>query len=298
MREDSPDGVVENPWDRPPGADEPPAPHRRGDWGGEPVPAPEAAADTGPVTSPARRVRPARIAVLAVTALAGVETLTTAWALWETRSVAGDEPGGGGTPVDGLSVGQAAIDRLNAAVGVDAIVTFVGLAALIVSAVFVIRWQNVVLRNQRGLGIFRPRYSPVAAGFSWFVPFWSLFGPKRALNDAWRAAEPVSEQIAGGLWLARAVPGLFAAWWTAWLVAQVLGNVMSRITDDTLSGQTVFYVGSLVATVSTIVAGVLFVGVMERITERHDARIAERAAAASAVAVGPPDDRGAVVAGA
>lgn len=283
MRDEPEHGVVDHPRAESTERTEPDGSHRRGDWGGDPGPAagPPLGATSG-LTSPARRLRPARFAVLAVTALAGVEVLSTVWALWETRSVAGDEPGGGETPLDGLSVGQAAIDRLNAASSVDGAVTLVALVALVVAAVFVIRWQNVVLRNQRGLGI-GPRYSPVAAGFSWFVPIWSLFGPKRAMNDAWRAAEP--EAPAGqptDVWLARAVPGLFAAWWTAWLVAQLVGNAIGRVTDATLSGQTVFYAGSLLSSLATVVAGVLFVAVMERLTARHDARIAERSAAAAA----------------
>ena len=93
------------------------------------------------------------------------------------------------------------------AASILALVAFLGLLA---SAIFVIRWQNVVVGNQRGLGIERPRYSPVAAGFSWFVPIWSLFGPKRAINDAWRAAAPTGDDP---IWLRRTVPGLFTAWW-------------------------------------------------------------------------------------
>ncbi|MDO9409667.1 DUF4328 domain-containing protein [Patulibacter sp.] len=270
---------MDDPWARPPGTA---AEHRPGNWGGDPVPGPAVEASTGPLVSPARRLRPARIAVVGAAILSLVEGLTSAWALWETRSVAGDEPGGGDTPLDGLTVSQDAIDRFNAVSGVDGVVAIIGVLALIVAAVFVIRWENVVLRNQRGLGVPRPRYAPVAAGFSWFVPIWSLFGPKRALNDAWRAAAPASEGRAGGdAWLVRAVPTLFTAWWATWLVGQIVGNGATRLTDDTLSGQTLLYGGSVVACVSTIVAGVLFVAVMERITARHDARIAEREAPAT-----------------
>jgi hypothetical protein len=289
MRDEPEDGVVDDPWARPPGAVDAPEPHQRGDWGGEPAPDARGSGPAGPalgvprttrgLTSPARRLRPARVAVGAVAFLAAAEALSSAWALWETRSVAGDEPQGGATSLDGLSVSQAAIDRLNAASSVDAVVTIVGLVALVVSAVFVIRWQNVVLRNQRGLGIAQPRYSPVAAGFSWFVPIWSLFGPKRAMNDAWRAAEPADVPgHAVGVWLARGVPALFTAWWAVWLTGQLLGNLAPRVADATLSGQTLLYAGSMIAALLTVVAGVLFVAVMERLTARHDARIAERAA--------------------
>ena len=270
MRDEPDDGVVDDPWARPPGQD---AEHRPGDWGGDPVGRPERPAATGPLTSPSRRVRPARIAVGAVAILAALEALSSTWALWETRSVTGDEPDGGATPLDALTVSQDAIDRYNAASSVDGVVAIIGVVALIVAAVFVIRWQNVVLRNQRGLGIPQPRYDTIPAGFSWFVPFWSLFGPKRAMNDAWRAAAPDG---ASTQWLTRDVPGLFTAWWATWLVSQIVGNAITRVTDETLSGQTLLYVGSLVACAATIVAGALFVIVMDRITDRHDARIAER----------------------
>jgi hypothetical protein len=278
MRGEPDDGVVDDPWARPPVR---PAPeeHRPGNWGGDPAPA--APTGAGPLVSPAGRLRPARAGVVAVSVLAAIELVSSSWALWETRSVVGDEPGGSATSMDALTVGQDAIDRLNAATSLDAIVALVGGVALVVSAVLVIRWQNVVLRNQRGLGVAQPRYSPVAAGWSWFVPIWSLFGPKRAMNDAWRAAEPAGPGgVAADRWLARDVPALFAWWWAAWLVAQLLGNLLTRLTDDTLRGHTLLFAGSLVAAAATIVAGVLFVGVMERMTRRHDERIAERAAAA------------------
>jgi hypothetical protein len=277
MRDEPDDGVVDDPWARPP-VEPGPEEHRPGDWGGDPAPA--APTGTGALVSPAGRLRPARAGVVAVCVLAAIEFVSSSWALWETRSVVGDEPGGSATSMDALTVGQDAIDRLNAATDVDAIVALLGGVALVVSAVLVIRWQNVVLRNQRGLGVAQPRYSPVAAGWSWFVPIWSLFGPKRAMNDAWRAAEPA---VPGGIpadrWLTRDVPALFAWWWAAWLVAQLLGNLVTRLTDDTLAGQTLLFAGSLVAAAATIVAGVLFVGLMERMTRRHDERIAERAAA-------------------
>ncbi|CAB4930065.1 unannotated protein [freshwater metagenome] len=272
MREEPGDGVVDDPWARPPGGSDG---HRPGDWGGEPEAPP--AGHTGPLVSPTPRLRLARFAVAAAAVLSGIEGLSSVWALAETRSLTGDEPRGGDTRVDELTVSQDAIDRFNAASGVDGIVALVALLALIASAVFVIRWQNVVLRNQQGLGVDRPRYSPVAAGFSWFVPIWSLFGPKRAMNDAWRAAAPAT--AGSGTtndWLLRAVPTLFSVWWAAWLVCQLVGNVLTRLPGDTLAGQTLIYGASIVSCVATVVAGVLFVLVMERITGRHDERITER----------------------
>lgn len=277
MREQPTDGVVANPWARRPG-DLPEPAHRPGDWGEDPEVV--AVPVVGPAaTSPTPRYRSARIAVLIATVLSGVELVGTAWAYTETRSAIGDDPAGADAPLTDLQIGQDAIDRLNAATGASGALTVVALLGLLVAAVFVLRWQAVVVGNQQRLGIDRPRYSPRGAGWSWFVPVWALFGPKRALNDAWRAAAPAVGNEPRDAWLARPVPALFGWWWGAWLLGAIAGRGTSAVGEDSLGDASTLHLVSLVSCVATVAAGVLFIVVMEQLTARQEARIAERARA-------------------
>lgn len=278
MRDEPVDGVVANPWARRPGDLAEVAEHRAGDWGDDPV-VPVAALSGPPPVSPARTLRPARVAVILASVLSGVELLGTVWAYTETRGAIADDPAGSEAPLESLQLAQDAIDRLNASTGLTSVLAIVSVLALLVAAIFVLRWQAVVVGNQRGLGVANPRYSPVGAGWSWFVPIWALFGPKRALNDAWRAADPA----AGGAepsdrWLKRPVSPLLNWWWGAWLVGVVVGRGIGSIGSETLGDASTLYAVSMVSCVALIVAGVLFVVVMEQLTARQDARIAERRA--------------------
>lgn len=243
-----------------------------GDWGGDPSPTAADRRSHGPLRSPRGRMRVARVGVIAATVLSGVELATDVWAYTETQNVIADEPDGAATPVGSLTVDQDVVDRLNAAVDASGLLGVVSLIGLLVAAVFVIRWQNVVVGNQRGLGVEQPRYTPLAAGFSWFVPIWSLFGPKRALNDAWRAAAPAG---ADRVWLNRRVPALFLVWWLTWLAGVVVGRLGTRGTGDDLDANATVFVGSGFSCVMIVAAGILFVVVMEQLTTRQDERIAE-----------------------
>jgi hypothetical protein len=216
--------------------------------------------------------------VWVATVLALLDALVCLWGYDEVRRAIGTEDAGSAAPLDGLQDEDTAVDALNLVMGLEGLATVLGGLALVVSAVFVIRWQNVVVRNQRGLGV-HPRYSPVAAGWSWFVPVWSLFGPKRALNDAWRAAEPDGESAIGrDHWVGRDVPGVFAAWWGFWLVSLLVEAPFGWSDGVTLGDQRTAFVTEGVGSLALFVAGPLFVTVLERITARHDDRLAEATA--------------------
>jgi hypothetical protein len=269
-------------------ADEPPtwvgpddAPPRKPYWEDERHPAaPAPPPDHAAVRSPRPRLRGARASVWVTTVLALLHTFVCLWGFDEVRRAIRTEDAGSAAPLDGLQGEDTAVDALNLVIGLELVATLVGGVALVVSAVLVIRWQNVAVGNQRALGV-HPRYSPAAAGWSWFVPFWALFGPKRALNDAWRAAEPNGASTIGrDHWTARHVPGVFAAWWASWLVSTVLQGPIGWSESVTLGDQRTAFVVVGVGSLVLFVSGPLFVTVLERITDRHDDRRAEATVAA------------------
>lgn len=231
------------------------------------------------VLSPRPRLRAARAAVWVASVLALLDVLISVWGFDEVRRAIGTEDRGGRAPIDDLDGTRTSVDALNTVLDAESGSLVVGGLALIVAAVFVIRWQNVAMHNLRALGVHR-RYSPAKAGWSWFIPVWFLFGPKRAYNDAWRAAEPDGETTIGRThWVNRAVPGVFGAWWVAWLVS-LLAEWPSGWSDTTtLADQRTVFVTGAISSLALFVSGPLFVIVMERITDRHDERRAEGLAA-------------------
>ena len=67
------------------------------------------------------------------------------------------------------------------------------------------------------------RRSPRWAIWSWFIPIGNLYLPKQTANDLWKGTSQGYEHDEP--------PRLLHAWWGAWLVAQVLDRVSSRILD-------------------------------------------------------------------
>ncbi|WP_026910898.1 DUF4328 domain-containing protein [Patulibacter minatonensis] len=234
-----------------------------------------------PMVSPRPRLRTARVAVVLATVLAGVHAAAAVAAVVQTRHTIDADPSGSSSPLGALQVSRTAVDRLHDVTDVGDVTGLVFYGLLVVAGLLVLRWQVVPIRNQQALWIERPRYTPVAAGWCWVVPIWALFGPKKAYGDAWRAAEPLDERIPGQTWTDRPVPGLFTAWWAAWVIAGLLEPVTLRLPETTLGESETVWVLEAVSGTIHVAAGVLFVMVLTRLTARHDAMVdvvaAERA---------------------
>jgi len=267
---------------RPPGPDDvPPAAPLPRYWDHDATP-PAPPAELAVVLSPRPRLRAARIAVWVSAVLGLVDAIVSVWGFDEVRRAIGTEERGGATPLDGLAGEGTSIDALNAALDASSASLIAFGVATIVAAVFVIRWQNVAMHNQRALGV-HARYTPVKAGWSWFVPIWWFFGPKRAYDDAWRAAEPEGASTIGrDHFVRRDVPGVFHAWWAFWLVSLLVQLPFGWGEASTLGDQRTAFVTSALSGVAHFIAGPLFVIVLERITARHEERREEGLAALEA----------------
>jgi hypothetical protein len=222
------------------------------------------------LASPRPRLRAATIAVGVATALSGVDAAGAIAAYAQNEHAIDEDPAGSSSPLGALGISQDALDRLNTVSDVAHVAILASVVSLVIAAVFVLRWQLLAVRNQRALRVVPPRYSPAAAGWSWVVPIWAFFGPKKAYNDLWRVAEPADERIPGQSWVDRAVPGLFAAWWTAWILGGLLGTASYRTPTDTLGGNATSWALEAGSGLMLMVAGVLFIAVLARITARHD----------------------------
>lgn len=253
----------------PSAASEPSEPLRPYGATGPAPPAPEPVPEA--FVSPSGRLRAAQVGVVVATVGAAADALGSSWALAETLDAVDREPAGTAGDLDALDLPQNVVDALNRSYDVSIGLMVLSVVLLLGAAVPVIRWQSVAIRNQRAFGV-RTRTSPTAAGWSWFVPVWCLFGPKRVFNDLWRSSEPDgASRFDRRYWQERSVPAIFFVWWAAWIAANVLGGRSAVVGSSTLGDRQSELGLAVGSAVSTLVGGLVFLWILTRITARHDA---------------------------
>jgi len=212
----------------------------------------------------------AKAAIIALVAVALLDTVAV-WSDWDRYDLLGRIINGGDYTIDEAS----ASDDRETAIGLFQLV------ALIVGAVFFIRWFLDAYRNVRPLGGERD-HTEKWAGWAWFVPFLNLWRPKQIANEIWRASDPEHPNefpsSSTHVW------GMLTLWWVFWLASNFASNVATRLAfkDDTaesLQNSTLAY---LVGDSIDIVAAVLAIVVVKSITTRQAQRAAKRAMPVSA----------------
>jgi hypothetical protein len=195
--------------------------------------------------------------------------------------------------IDGLTDGTGTIDDLGSADDVVQLATFLQLAVLAVAAVFFVRWVLRSVRNMPALGVEDPRWSPSAAGWAWFIPILSLWRPKQVVNDLWRSADPdLAYPTPGRDWTAAKVPALMQWWWGLWLVGGLAWRVSGQGRDDSLDSFRDADNADIFGNVLMIVAAILAMAVVRRVTARQDERAAALTAAGIAPGTPPQPDLG------
>jgi hypothetical protein len=127
--------------------------------------------------------------------------------------------------------------------------------------------------------------------FGWVVPIVNFWFPKQIVDDIWHASSRVPSPPRG----------LFNAWWAAWLIGSWVTNVASRLLfkADELESLAAAARFDVVSVVLMLIAAVLAIGVIRKITEAQEEH---RAAAAADMTYGgmPPGGmpRGGVAPGA
>lgn len=175
--------------------------------------------------------------------------------------------------VDGQRVPLSDLQSIDDRVGAASTVYTI---TLILSVITFLLWFSRAYRNLGALGVRELRYSPAWAVGSWFVPILSLFRPKQAINDIWRASDPdreaaIAEPGKG------AVSPLLHWWWAIWLLSNWVGTLAVRLsfehanpTPTELKSEAMAY---LLADIADIAAGVLAILVIRALTERQSRRL-------------------------
>lgn len=151
------------------------------------------------------------------------------------------------------------------------------LVALVLTAVAFLFWFRQAYRNLPSLGVRKLRFKPGWAVGAWFVPFVNLVRPKAIANDIWRASDPEREPQ-GMRWIEWPVSPLLHWWWGLWLLAGFVQRVASRSSNrDDLSAQESADLADAAGLGLGIVAAVLAILVVRRVTDRQRAALAARA---------------------
>jgi Domain of unknown function (DUF4328) len=146
------------------------------------------------------------------------------------------------------------------------------LALLAAACVFFLRWFHRAYANLGHLDAEQLRYGRRWAIGAWFVPILNLFRPKQMADDIWRVSDP--RRAPGEGWRDAKVPSLLSWWWATFLLAGLLGNLAGSGGYDAadISDLKASAIKFLVADAVSIVAAVLAILVVSRITERQEAR--------------------------
>jgi hypothetical protein len=180
-----------------------------------------------------------------------------------------------------VSGGSYTLAEASASDNRESAIALLQILALIVGAIFFIRWFLNAYRNVDVLGGTRA-FTEKWAGWAWFVPFLNLWRPKQIANEIWRAGDPDDRNqypsqttpVWGGLTL----------WWLCWLASNFASQIAARMafsgnTAQALKNSTAVY---LVGDSIDIVAAALAIVMILRITSRQEERAAKRAMLASA----------------
>ncbi len=148
----------------------------------------------------------------------------------------------------------------------------VGLAC-VVSFLF---WFHRAYRNLRPLGAEELNHSAASATGWWFVPVAFFWKPVQAMVEIWKASNPDWTRSDRALRKTIGAPVLLVVWWTTYLSALLLDNVLAGPDRAFYEGQGVTK-AMIVASAFDILAAVLTMAAIleinRRQTKSHDRRV-------------------------
>ncbi len=141
-----------------------------------------------------------------------------------------------------------------------AIATVAGLTTLVLAVLF-IRWLRQGLRNADVIAPGVRRHGQGWAIGAWFVPILNLFRPKQIVNDAYAAGH---DRKSGSK------DGLLTWWWVVFLVADAINSTVARSRPDDLMAIRAADRWLTFGNVLEIVAAVLAIMVVRKISAALD----------------------------
>lgn len=145
----------------------------------------------------------------------------------------------------------------------------------LLTVVFFLMWFHRAYRNLPALGADGLEHTPGWAVGGFFVPFLNLVRPFQIMREVWKASSPEVALTDGVSWQYAASSPLLAVWWGAWLVSNVLGQLVFRFSSDAKRAEdfiTLSYL-DIASSFVTIIAAALVILIIRTIdarqTEKH-----------------------------
>jgi phosphatidylglycerophosphate synthase len=106
----------------------------------------------------------------------------------------------------------------------EQVIGILQLLLYLLTAVVFGRWIVRANKNVRALGAKDLRITPGWAVGYFFVPIVNLWKPYQAMKDLWRASHDLTS------WGTAPASSILPAWWTLWILSNVLGHMSFRMT--------------------------------------------------------------------
>jgi hypothetical protein len=210
-----------------------------------------------PPPSPGRSLR--LLAVFAQLALAGtiLVTVLTVPALWHQRSLIQDAVAGrGSVTINDVEAADNAAQHWSNA----------GLIALVLTGVVFIVWFYRARRNAEGFNDDVQRRGPGWAIGAWFVPIFNLWAPYQIATDTLLASDlPLGSRA----WQRHSY-AVLQAWWGCWLLSVFGDRIVALHDTSTPSAFESYVVLEVVVCVLQVIAAMLAILVVGRITVSND----------------------------
>lgn len=169
------------------------------------------------------------------------------------------------------------------------------LPVYLTTAVVFCMWIHRCNANARALGAQEMQYTPGWCAGWFFIPFANLIKPYQAVRETWQACHPDSGDQD---WKTVDDTAIVGAWWTLWIVTNMLSSVEERIADP--ENPDLWLASHWLAVVNAVLGVVLCLVVMKMVRGMQDRQVlkAERlgvvtpqATSETTFVVEQPDDR-------
>lgn len=149
------------------------------------------------------------------------------------------------------------------------LISLMTVGATIMAGIAFLVWIRRAYGNLSAWGYERERGAGWSIG-AWFVPILNFFRPFTIVREIYCASDP--DHRPGDAVIAKA-PGFMSAWWAAWLLANLLGRIETRLPFDSIPEMIIATQFSIFASTVSITAAVLAGLVVHRTTKRQTALI-------------------------
>jgi hypothetical protein len=160
---------------------------------------------------------------------------------------------------------------------VQSMIGLVQFPIYIFAVVAFLMWLYRIYANLEALGSDQNAYTPGWAVGWWFLPFANLIIPYKVVKNAWVESDPDMDSDSFLAGTPSSTPGWISLWWGAWIAANLGANVQSIALQssaerDVEMGGYVFIATGVV----WMIASFLAIRIIMSITERQEARFAQR----------------------